>query len=144
MQREGEAASFAMAGMDRARNWKEAMEAKMRMLGVQLDEAMRETAATKQDLASVKEELAGVKGELSAVKGELAKLKDKMMEKWDTVQRRGGLELRGGVRKGEDERRAKSASEREESRRGESPSQQGRGIVSLEGLADDARVGVES
>ncbi|CAI5509520.1 unnamed protein product, partial [Closterium sp. Naga37s-1] len=98
MERVSGASGSVMASMAGTHELKEAMDLRMRALGVQLEETRKELEEAErrrvsemgevrgqveergEDLAAVKGELAAVQGELTAMKRELAEHKDAMAE----------------------------------------------------------------
>ncbi|CAI5508067.1 unnamed protein product [Closterium sp. Naga37s-1] len=98
MERVSGAVGYIMASMGGTHEWKEAMEMRMRALGVKVEETRKELEEAErkrvlemgevrgqmeksgEDVAAVKGELAAVQGELAAVKRELAEHKDAMAE----------------------------------------------------------------
>ncbi|CAI5486411.1 unnamed protein product [Closterium sp. Naga37s-1] len=131
MQRVGEAVGTVMASMSKAHESKEkfelgeAMEMRMRALGMQLEETRRELEKAERRRVAEMREMRGQAEErergLAAVKGEvkvkLTEHKLAVAEQLDVAERRRGSksrELREEARQGRDELREELAREREE------------------------------
>ncbi|CAI5476855.1 unnamed protein product [Closterium sp. Yama58-4] len=78
VQSVSEAVEAVMASMATAHMEKEAMEMKMRALGVQLEETRRELAAAKGELAEYRSFVTGQAEEITTAKGELGEQKNSM------------------------------------------------------------------
>ncbi|CAI5502115.1 unnamed protein product [Closterium sp. Naga37s-1] len=127
----------------------EAMEMRVRALGVQLEETKKELAAAKGELeeaerrrvANMEERdrnLVAVQGEVIAVKGELNAMRGQIHEYIDAMEEQ--RELRGESRKEECEIRAELAREREEERgAGSGLATCHGGIDCPESMAEDTR-----